>query len=67
MFRPYEYWRHSYTLDTDLEIIKVQYTNPEYIKLKVNIIDRQHKYVFQSNLSVKIDKKSFGLWKRVNA
>lgn len=65
MFRPYEYWRHDYTRDIDIEIIKVQYNGPDYIRARVNFINRSHTGYFELNSKVKILRKDFHLWKKV--
>lgn len=62
MFRAYECYKHKNSLDTVLEVMKIQYVGPEYIKMKVNIADKKLTFHFQKNLSVKIYRKDFWLW-----
>ena len=65
MFRPGKYYRHDCTLDIDLEVMRVRYVGPKYIRLKVNIVDRAHTGRFQSGAVVKIKRVDFNRWKEV--
>lgn len=59
-------WRHLSCIDIDIYIQKISYVGKDYIKLKVNYINRHNDivYNYQPEL-VKIYKKDLYLWKEV--
>lgn len=65
MFRATYYYRHDCTLDIDLEVIKVRYVGPQYVRLKVNIVNREHTGYFERNVNVKISRYEFNRWRMV--
>jgi len=65
MFTRGAFYRHKSTLDTDIYVVKVQYRGTNYIKMKVNFVDRKHTGIFQLNYHAKVLRKDFHLWQRV--
>lgn len=71
MFRPYEVWRHRNCTEIDIEVIKVTYRNPEYIKLKVRYLNRRsflekNRLINNRPETVRIFKKDFKNWSLIN-
>jgi hypothetical protein len=61
-------WRHPNCLDMDLEVIRVTYPGPKYLKVKVNYLSRDGGYRFNNGSEiVKIQRKDLGRWKFMGA
>lgn len=60
-------YRHDRCLDVDIEILKIQYLGPEYIKAKVAYLNRNWQngnFVIDID-NVTIENEQYEYWKRI--